>query len=105
MYCNKCKSEYIDGIELCPECGRKLVENQHSSKEQVAEYQELITVAITTNYFLVPLAKSILESEDINYFVKGEHLMNMPRFMIPMEIQVTKEDEEVARELLKDLDL
>lgn len=105
MYCNKCKAEYIEGIEICPDCGKRLVKNQHATEGEVVEYIELITVATTTNYFLVPLAKSILESEDITHFIKGEHLMNMPRFMIPIEIQVKKEDAELARELLKDLDL
>lgn len=105
MYCNKCKAEYIEGIEICPHCGKGLVITKHSGEDEVFEYRELITVATTTNYFLVPLAKSILESEDITHFIKGEHLMNMPRFMIPIEIQVAKEDEELARELLKDLDL
>ena len=105
MYCNKCKVEYIEGIEICPDCGKRLVKNQQETEDEVVEYRELITVATTTNYFLVPLAKSILESEDIAHFIKGEHLMNMPRFMIPIEIQVAKEDEELARELLKDLDL
>lgn len=105
MYCNKCKAEYIEGIEICPDCGKRLVITKPSGENEVVEYKELITVATTTNYFLVPLAKSILESEDITHFIKGEHLMNMPRFMIPIEIQVRKEDAELARELLKDLDL
>ena len=105
MYCNKCKADYIEGIEICPDCGKRLIENHSYREEVVPEYHELVTVAITTNYFLVPLAKSILDSEDIYYFIKGEHLMNMPPYMIPMEIQVAKEDEEVARELLKDLNL
>lgn len=105
MYCNKCKAECIEGIEICPECGKSLIGKEDSKNVGVPEYRELITIATTTNYFLVPLAKSILESEDITHFIKGEHLMNMPRFMIPIEIQVGKEDAELARELLKELDL
>jgi Putative prokaryotic signal transducing protein len=105
MYCKKCKAQFIEGIEICPVCGKRLVKNQEFIEEEVPEYQELVTVATTINYFVVPLAKSILQSEDITYFVKGDHLMGMPRFMVPMEIQVAKEDEELARELLKDLGL
>jgi hypothetical protein len=107
MFCTKCKSQFIEGIEMCPDCKIRLVEGSFAKEdmERTPQYQELITIAVTSNYFLVPLVKSILDSEGISYFIKGEHLLNMPRFMIPMEIQVAEEDLDSAKELLKNIDL
>lgn len=107
MFCTKCKNHFIEGIKLCPDCRIGLVEEAFVKEdmEGAPQYQELITIAVTSNYFLVPLVKSILDSEGISYFIKGEHLLNMPRFMIPMEIQVAEEDIDSAKELLKNIDL
>jgi hypothetical protein len=107
MFCNKCKCQFVEGIERCPDCGKKLVENKflNEDEEQTPEYVELVTIAITNNYFIVPLVKSILDSAEIYYFIKGEELLNMPRFLMSMEVQVAKRDVDIAKELLKDLDL
>lgn len=106
MICPRCKSEYMEGVTTCVDCGVELVEGTRESfEDNKDQYVQFVTVATTTNYFLVPLAKSILESAEIAYFMKGDHLSSIPGLMVEVEIQVPEEDAETARELLSDIDL
>ncbi len=106
MICPRCKSEYMEGATTCADCGVELLEGTREDfRGNEAQYVKFVTVAATTNYFLVPLAKSILESAEIVYFVKGDHLQNIPGSIVEIEIQVPEEDVEIARELLSDIDL
>jgi len=107
MICPKCKGQYIDGITNCMDCNIKLVKETHENYNNFDEpqYVELVTVATTNNYFVVPLIKSILDSEEIHYFLKGEQYLNIPSLMATIEIQVPPKDVEATLELIKDLDL
>ena len=51
------------------------------------------------------LAKSILDSEEIRYFIKGEMIRSIAVLNNIMEIQVPIEDAQKAKDLLKDLDI
>jgi len=107
MICPKCKSQYIDGIRICIDCNIDLIEEAHEYYYSFhePEYVELVTVATTNNYFIIPLIKSILDSEEIHYFLKGEQFLNIPSLMSTIEIQVLHSDVQATLELLKDLDL
>jgi hypothetical protein len=73
----------------------------------------LVPVFATGEAALIAVAKSLLEAEEIDYFVRGEGLSDLfgygrittYNFVLgrPPEFMVRKEDAERARELLKDL--
>jgi hypothetical protein len=107
MICPKCKCEYIEGIKVCADCEVDLVEEALDNGEKFMEYEyvELVTVARTSEHFLIPLAKSVLDSFNIRYFIKGENVYNFLSVVAPYEIQVPTEDVETAKELLKDIGL
>ena len=112
MFCPKCRTEYLEGIYECTDCGEKLVwELPPDPRKQPLE---LVTVLTTENPILLALARSILEGEGIPCQVKGEGFHNMFAWSgadvkfsplnEPVQIQVRKEDENDAREILKDLE-
>jgi len=113
MFCPKCRAEYLDGIYECNDCGEKLVwEMPPDPRKQPLE---LVTVLTTDNPIQLALARSMLEDEGIPSQVKGEGFHNMFAWSgadvkfsplnEPVEIQVRKEDEKDAREILKDLEV
>ncbi|MGK0465603.1 hypothetical protein [Clostridium sp.] len=105
MFCPKCKCEYREGFDFCTDCKIQLVKELPSEELDEYEYVELITIAVTGDISIIPIVKSILDSGEIKYFIKGELVRNFAVFNNTMEIQVPLEDAQNAKELLKDLDL
>ena len=108
MFCPKCRCEFLEGIIDCPECKVPLV-----AKLPPEEFVEFVRVFESANPNLTVIIKSILDDAKIKYFVKGEHMQNVfggqlqftPKAGIGnAEFLVSKEDEEVAKELLKAID-
>jgi hypothetical protein len=102
MFCPKCKSEYRKGINICADCGTKLIKKLPSETE--FEYVEFTTIAETNNWGLVALAKSILDSESIKYYINDirNYIAGGPLFV---QIQVPISDARNAKELLEDIGL
>lgn len=105
MFCPKCKCEYREGFDFCTDCKIQLVKELPSEELDEYEYVELITIAVTGDISIIPIVKSILDSGEIKYFIKGELVRNFAVFNNTMEIQVPIEDAQNAKDLLKDLDL
>lgn len=99
MFCPECGSEYIEGIYGCPDCRVPLVPELPPKPRP--EYVEYVTVLKTGNPIVIAMVKSILESAGIRHFVKGEVLQDLFR-VGTAEIQVGREDEQEARDLLRE---
>ena len=99
MFCPECGSEYIEGIHGCPDCRVPLVPALPPKPR--LEYVEYVTVLKTGNPIVLAMVKSILASAGIRYFVKGEVLQDLFR-VGTAEIQVGRDDEQEARDLLKE---
>ena len=69
------------------------------------EYSEFVTIAETMDFSIIPIVKSILDSGEIRYFIKGEMIRSIAVLNNIMEIQVPLEDVQKAKDLLKDLDI
>ena len=77
------------------------------------EPDEPVTVLETGDAGLVAVAKSLLESADIQYFAKGEGVQDLfaggrfgtgfNPFVGPVQLQVAAEDADDAKALLRDL--
>ena len=75
--------------------------------------EKMVTVFKTGHQGVVAVIKSILDEAEIKFFAKGEGVQNLFGVGVlgtgfnpltgPIEIQVLEEDEEYARELLKDV--
>ena len=107
MYCPKCDKliETID--EQCPHCKALLLPNK---PEDTAS--DFVKVFESSDLGLTAIIKSILINADIEYLVQGEHMQSILggqfSFAFGADIGkvvffVKKDDEEVAVELLKEL--
>lgn len=107
MFCPKCRSEYREGFLECSDCQISLVSELPSEPEPELEEEDFVTIFETSNPDLLTIIKSILEDADISYVTKGESLQDLfgrNPFLGPIEIQVTKEQEYEARNLLTDIE-
>ena len=103
MFCPKCRAEYREGFHVCSDCNVDLIEVIPPEPEP--EFVNLKEVLATYNPADVAFLKSLLESEGIQYFFKGEHFMYMRPLADPVRLMVREDQVEAALELLKDVDL
>lgn len=109
VFCPVCRDEYQAGFSRCDNCSVPLVESLGPEAEPTPF--ELTTVLETGDQSLVVVAKSVLDSAGIPCVARNERLQNLFGWgsigtgfnaaMGPIRLQVLREDEEVARELLK----
>lgn len=110
MECGRCGSQFSGSPAECPACGAALVPAPGPPPDPDIE---LVTVFRTGDAGLIPLAKSLLESEGIEYLVRGETVQDLfgsgrvgAGFNIvtgPAEFVVRQPDADRARDLLQEL--
>jgi hypothetical protein len=98
MICPACKSEFVEGVSVCSDCGIPLVdrlpdpgsENSEPVKTGQAEETDYVLVYRPINSQEVALIRMILEREGIPFFIKNEPLHRAVIFSIqgPGEIQL-----------------
>ena len=107
MFCPKCRSEYIDGVTQCDDCNEQLVESRPEEEPKTYEYVDMVTVLIPRDMGEIAFVKSLLDEARIRYFAKNENMGNLfgtiGGGIFNVEIQVSKTDEDEAREILKQI--
>jgi hypothetical protein len=110
MFCPKCGEEFPWHVMVCPTCEVDTVDRLPGPAP--TPDAELVSVLATGDPGLITVAKSLLEGEQIDYFVRGEGLQDLfgwgritgYSFAVgPAEFWVRADDAERARALLKDL--
>jgi hypothetical protein len=109
VFCPICGDEYRTGFNRCADCDVDLVANPPAEPAPPEPF-ELTTVLETGDQTLIAVAKSVLDSAGIPCIARNERLQNLFGWgsvgagfnaaMGPIRLQVLKEDEGVARELL-----
>lgn len=109
MFCPVCGDEYRAGFTRCSDCGVDLVEKLPAGIE-AADPFELVTVLETGDQSQVAVARSMLEGAGIPCIARNERLQNLFGWgtvgtgynvaMGAIRLQVLREDEATARELL-----
>jgi hypothetical protein len=112
--CSRCGRSIasIPPAGQCPQCGEPLPPEILAATGVQASEAELVPVLRTGDAGLIPLAKSVLEGEGIEYLVRGENIQDL--FGLgrlggynyvtgPTEFWVHAEDAEHARTLLDGL--
>ncbi len=112
MFCPKCGAEYIENITVCTTCDVPLV--TELSHEEEPGFIKWVTVYATGDPAVISFAKSILQSEGIKYFIRGEGLQDLfaggrlgtgfNPVIGPVQIQVDEKDVEKAKELLNQIE-
>lgn len=106
MFCPDCKAEYIEGITKCADCKVSLVWALPVKPEEKGEPIEWSPLVSSMNQADIALIKSILESENIPFWIQGEL-----RGMVPhglglgpiVHVDVARLDD--AKNLIKNLEL
>ena len=103
MFCPKCRAEYREGFTVCADCEIDLVDVL--PKEEKPEFIDFKEVLTTYNPGDVAFIKSLLESEGIQYFFKGENFMYVRPLADPARLMTRSDQVEEAVELLKNVQL
>jgi hypothetical protein len=109
MICPECKSEYVEGILICPDCGIKLVyqlpDKMTENYNPIEEYNYVFIYNPISSQE-VALIKMIMERERIPFVIKNEPLYNAVIFSIQgpgaMQLYVAKEFAQEAIKLLRE---
>jgi 5'(3')-deoxyribonucleotidase len=106
MICPKCKSEYREDFTMCSDCNVPLVEKLSSETEEEDKLHDVDfeCIASTNNAMDVALIKSILDSENIKYYVTDEMSMSY-LVAVPARFFVEIHQVEMAKELITGLDM
>lgn len=112
MFCPQCEEEYAWDVMVCPVCDVDTVDELPRVGPEPTPDAELVRVFTTGDMGLIAIAKSLLEGEQIDYFVRGEGLQDLFGLgratgysfaMGPAEFWVRAEDADNVRALLQDL--
>ncbi|MDO7787102.1 hypothetical protein [Desulforamulus aquiferis] len=102
MFCPKCKCEYREGFTVCADCKIQLVDELQEEIPQNKEYIQYVYIMSSLNPGEITFIKSILESENITYYIKGENNLYTP-LTEPARVMVSKEQAELVKVLLREL--
>lgn len=105
MFCPQCRAEYREGFHICSDCQIELVETIPPLPEPGPEFVKFTEILATYNPADVVFLKSLLDSEGIQYFFKGEHFMYMRPLADPVRLMVRQDQVDDAEELIKDVKL
>jgi putative signal transducing protein len=110
MFCPQCGVEYPWHVMVCPACEADTVDRLPGPDP--TPDAKLEAIFATGDPGLIAVAKSLLDAEDIDYFIKGEGLQDLFAFgrmtgfnyvTGPAEFWVRGEDATHARALLREL--
>jgi hypothetical protein len=74
-------------------------------EEEQPEFVNFVEILATYNPADIVFLKSLLESEGIQYFFKGEHFMYMRPLADPVRLMVRQDQVDDAIDLVKDVKL
>ena len=112
MFCPQCEEEYPWDVMVCPVCDVDTVDELPRLGPEPTPDAELVRVFATGDMGVIAIARSLLEGEKIDYFVRGDGLQDLFGLgratsysfaMGPAEFWVRADDAENVRVLLQDL--
>lgn len=104
MICPKCEYEYIDGINVCPDCGSDLI-SVEDFEGHLVHPKDWIIVYTCAELYEAEMFKTNLESADIETLIISQKDRNYPTvgdFSI-IKILVKKSDCREAVEIINDI--
>ncbi len=102
-FCPKCRDEFQEQVKECPACQVALVEKL--PREGPLPEHQFIQVHSTSNHGEIAVIKSLLDEQNIPYYIKGENfamLYGAADGLTRMDIMVREDSAQEVRELLND---
>lgn len=75
MFCPECAAEYREGFTECADCRATLVVKRPERFQYPND--KFVSVFETTDVALLPVIKSVLQSAEIPFFVRGDEAMGI----------------------------
>ena len=75
MFCPECAAEYREGFTECASCGVGLVSERPEGVQHPDD--RFVSVFETTDVTLLPVIKSVLQSAEIPFYVRGDEAMGI----------------------------
>jgi hypothetical protein len=105
-FCPKCKYEYVEGIEMCPDCDLKLIPKLHEPKPEEHIDENLVTVGSYVTDVQAQVAQFRLQDFGIQSVIANEKMGQADLFVAIMDggikVQVRESDAAAARKALGD---
>jgi hypothetical protein len=106
MFCPKCAKEYKKDIYVCSECGVSLVpELLPDPKNESLELAEFEEILFTPSSGDMAVIKSLLDSEGIVYYFRGEFFTSVHPLAQPARLMVRTDQAEEVKEILESLNI
>jgi hypothetical protein len=106
MFCPQCRKEYEEDIYMCSECGVSLVPELLSDpKKESLELAEFEEILFTPNSGDMAVIKSLLDSEGIVYYFRGEFFSSVHPLAQPARLMVRTDQAEEVKEILESLNI
>jgi hypothetical protein len=106
MFCPKCGKEYGKDIFVCAGCGVSLVpELPPDTTNESLELAESEEILFTPSPGEMAVIKSLLDSEGIVYYFRGEFFSSEYPFAQPARLMVRTDQAEEVKEILESLNI
>ncbi|MFC1847213.1 hypothetical protein ACFLW5_00140 [Chloroflexota bacterium] len=99
-YCPKCRDEFQNWIEVCPDCKVALIEELPPQPKREEHDEPLVHIATAPNEPLANMWSGILEENDIRCSLKSRNITPYYVTYWPYEIYVLSSEAERAKEML-----
>ncbi|MFA3783722.1 putative signal transducing protein [Melioribacteraceae bacterium 4301-Me] len=104
MICPKCEYEYVDGIEVCPDCGTELVPVEEFEGHLVHP-EDWVVVYSTDRTYEAEMLKANLESANVETLILSQNDKNFPTVgdLSVIKLLVKKNQVQTALEIINDI--
>lgn len=99
-FCPKCRFEYREGIEKCPDCDLKLVEKLHEGEQEQCRSEELVEIATFPYAAGAEMARVKLAGEGIEAVVTDSASSTLVPLVCGVRLMVHERDAARAMKIL-----
>lgn len=104
MVCPNCEYQYVEGVEVCPDCKVELV-SEKDFEGHLVHYEDWVVVYTTNEEYEADMFKANLEGADIEASVMMKKDRSFPAVgdLAVVKVLVRKKDSDAATRIIDDI--